>query len=244
MLDWGEKKMNEQPESRETEVTLPSEVQIKSQRSIKVLWAIIFLLSIVLTAFITFSWTVRTFFYTADSTSAKLQTLEKLLDSAAYYDPQKEEMIEAALKAYVGATGDRYTRYYTAEEYEELTRENEGHYVGIGVTTSETTIEYLGNPITVLKVVSISPQSSASEKGLEIGDYIYATRTEDGIYHVNDVGSDLVTNQVKGKAGTTVGILWLSPDGADYVLKEAQMVRQEIVTASVESFIDAISKIA
>ena len=233
--------MNNQPEAREAEVTVPAEEQRDSQRSVKVLWAIIFVLSIVLTAFVTFSWTVRTFCHTADPSSAKLQTIEKLLDSMAYYNPQKEDMIEAALKAYASATGDRHTRYYTAEEYEVLTQKNEGNYVGIGAATALTTIDYLGNQISVLEVIGVFSQSSASEKGLKTGDYIYAVRTEDGIYHVNEDGKDLVVNHLSGKAGTTVGVLWLSPGDPDYELKEAEIVRQEIVSASVESFVSDVS---
>ena len=47
----------------------------------------------------------------------------------------ERDLTEAALKGLAKATGDRYAEYYTAEEYEELKKQNDRTFVGIGILT-------------------------------------------------------------------------------------------------------------
>ena len=226
--------MNNQSEIKET---AESAVKSKSGRGSSgfiILFAIILIIAIVVTALVTFSYTIKEFCHVTDENSLKLQTITKLIEENAYYDPQNEEMLGAALKAYVGAAGDKYTVYYDAEEYAALTQENQGHYVGIGVTTQEASVEYLGRSVAVLEVVRVAADSPAETAGLLAGDYIYAVDTDEGVQYVEDVGRDIAVELIRGERGTTVKLLWLTWDGIDYILKEAELTRKEVVTVSAE----------
>lgn len=227
--------MNNQPEIKETVDTAVKPKAKKGSSGTIILFAVILIVAIAVTALVTFSYTIKEFCHVTDENSVKLQTITKLIEENAYYDPQYEEMLDAALKAYVGAAGDKYTVYYNAEEYAALTQENQGHYVGIGVTTRETTVEYLGKAVTVLEVVRIASDSPATDSGLMLGDYIYAVDTEDGIQYVDDIGRDIAAEFIRGEAGTTVKILWLTEDGSGYVLKEAELIRKKVLTVSAEA---------
>ena len=192
------------------------------------------IITIAVTALVTFSYTIKEFCHVTDENSVKLQTITKLIEENAYYDPQYEEMLGAALKAYVGAAGDKYTVYYDAEEYAALTQENQGHYVGIGVTTQETSVEYFGRSVAVLEVVRVAADSPAETVGLLAGDYIYAVSTDEGVQYVEDIGRDIAVELIRGEIGTAVKLLWLTWDGKDYVLKEAELTRKEVVAVSVD----------
>ena len=119
-------------------------------------FVVLLIVAIVASSLITFSYTINRFCYVQDENAVKLQTITKLIEENAYGDPDYAKMLEEALKAYVGATGDKYTRYYTADEFNELMEENEGKYVGIGVTVREQTISYQGESCTVLRILRIA----------------------------------------------------------------------------------------
>ncbi|MCF0132907.1 MAG: S41 family peptidase [Blautia sp.] len=63
----------------------------------------------------------------------KIKDLEYLIDK--YYLEEKDEdsLAEGVYAGLLYGLGDPYSRYYTAEEYEEETVESEGNYMGIGV---------------------------------------------------------------------------------------------------------------
>ena len=112
--------MNNQPE---IESTVPKTESLKSGRGSSgrvFLFVLLLILAVLITALATFSYTINEFCHVADENSVKLQTITKLLEERAYYDADYDEMLDAALKAYVGAAGDKYTTYYTAEEYAAL----------------------------------------------------------------------------------------------------------------------------
>ncbi len=226
--------MNNQPE---IESTVPKTESLKSGRGSSgrvFLFVLLLILAVLITALATFSYTINEFCHVADENSVKLQTITKLLEDRAYYDADYDEMLDAALKAYVGAAGDKYTTYYTAEEYAALSQENEGNYVGIGVTIQEATVEYLGREVDVLEIVRISPNSPAASSGMLVGDYIYAVEAEDGIKYVDDLGRDLATNFIRGEVGTSVKILWLTASQDGYTIKEAELMREKVYTVSVD----------
>ena len=236
------KAMNNQSETKETAEDITRSGGSGRSSGFIILIAVILIFVIALTSLITFSYTINQYCQNADGLSAKLQTVSKLLDEYAYYSPQAQEMIDAAIKAYVGAAGDKYTVYYNAEEFDALTKENEGKYVGIGVTVQEAYIQYLGREITVLEVVRIAVDSpAAASDTLAVGDYIYAVDTVEGLRYIDEVGRDVAAEYVRGEAGTTVKILWLSETEEGYVLKDGSFTRKEVLSASVSSRVSQIS---
>ena len=233
--------MNNNPQNQETGEQVTSQ---KAERSWinGILSAAVLILAIVLTAMLTFSITVNRFWATRNSVDSdgavKFQTVAQLMDSFAFYSPDQEQMVEAALKAYVGASGDRYTVYYNAEEYEAIEEKNKGRYIGIGITIQEATVQYLGKEICVLEVVRVA---DAFSDGPCVGDYIYAVNTDKGIQYVDEVGQDVFSELVRGEEGTTVKLLWLSASESGLVLKEAELVRREVFLTSAEAHISETS---
>ena len=72
----------------------------------------------------------------SENSFTKLEILASLLEQVSYYsdDFDKEEMLNAVMRAYTEATGDDYAAYYTDEEYAALSSDNAGEGVGIGVS--------------------------------------------------------------------------------------------------------------
>ena len=196
---------------------------------------VLLMMAIVATALITFSYTINRFCYVEDENSAKLQTITKLIEDQAYGNPDYDKMLEEALRAYVGATGDKYTRYYTDEEFSALLEENEGNYVGIGVTVREETVVYQGNACLTLKILRVASDSPASAVGFSAGDYIYAVEDAEGaIKTVDELGQDNIVNLIRGEAGSKVKIYVLTGDVTSLQLKDAVLERKEVQSVSVE----------
>lgn len=82
-----------------------------------------------------------------------------------YYEEDEQKLTEAALKGIAAATGDLYAEYYTAEEYEDLKKQNQRSFVGIGILTQ---INEEGN----VEVLDVYDDTPASEAGLMRGDLL------------------------------------------------------------------------
>ncbi len=82
-----------------------------------------------------------------------------------YYEEDEQKLTEAVLKGIAAATGDLYAEYYTAEEYEDLKKQNQRSFVGIGILTQ---INEEGN----VEVLDVYDDTPASEAGLMRGDLL------------------------------------------------------------------------
>lgn len=80
---------------------------------------------------------------------------------------------ETSLKAIADIYLDRYSEYYTKEEYAEVQKSNAGSKSGIGISYSFVN----GKGVYISKVVG---NSSAYESGLRAGDWIKSATAEDG----------------------------------------------------------------
>ena len=141
----------------------------KNKKS-KLIRIIAFILSIVFTALIagSISWfaAMRTF----ESADGHLvysvrQVREIIRNHYFYYEDDEKTLTEAALKGIAAATGDLYAEYYTEEEYEDLQKQNERSFVGIGILTQLTE----AGEVEILDVYENTP---ASEAGLQPGDIL------------------------------------------------------------------------
>lgn len=95
-----------------------------------------------------------------------LSDAEDVIKSRYYfYDENEDQLIAAALKGLAAGTGDDYAYYYTADEYADLLKQNEGAFVGIGILTM---LEEDGS-VRIMEVYSDTP---ASEAGLQSGDVL------------------------------------------------------------------------
>ena len=82
-----------------------------------------------------------------------------------FYDANEEQLIDSALKGMAAGTGDDYAYYYSEEEYAELTKQNEGSFVGIGIVTM---LDENG----FVLVTDVYENTPASEAGLLPGDFL------------------------------------------------------------------------
>ncbi len=129
-----------------------------------------------------------------DEVTAKINMLISQINSRYLYDYSVQDMADALYKGVMSSLGDPYTRYYTAEEYQELAASSAGTYCGIGVVVTQNTDT---GEIYVVKPYDNSP---GEEAGIQSNDIIMAV---DG-NAVTGVALDEVVDQMKGVAGTKV----------------------------------------
>ena len=70
---------------------------------------------------------------------AKLRELEGLMrrNYLKADEIDQEELREGLYQGLVSGLGDQYSKYYSAEEYRDVKRSNEGNYAGVGITISQ-----------------------------------------------------------------------------------------------------------
>ena len=123
----------------------------------------------------------------------KLSELELLIEERFIGDAETKVLEDAAADAMVKATGDRWSYYMSAEEYESYLDQVDNSYVGIGVTIQLEEEE----GYRILEVVSTGP---ADEAGIQVGDLLFEVEGQD----VREMDVSAVRSLVTGKAGTYV----------------------------------------
>jgi carboxyl-terminal processing protease len=170
-----------------------------------------------------------------DCAFPELDLIHTLFEQLSVYDLDREVLMTAVLKAYAEATGDLYAAYYTPEELEALTSENQGEMEGIGVSVVNDQIEYNGFFYSVLTIISVFKDSPALEAGLRIGDCVYAIVDEQGETHtVQELGYDNAISQIRGVAGSKASFVVLrAVAGGGYETVSFEIERKKITTESV-----------
>lgn len=97
----------------------------------------------------------------------KIEVLEQLIDNNYLEEKNAENLTEGVYAGLIAGLGDTYSRYYTMEEYEELTKETDGSYVGIGILMQK----YEDSGVEVVECYKGAPGDTA---GLLVGDVIVA----------------------------------------------------------------------
>ncbi len=126
----------------------------------------------------------------------RLNELISVVDRYYVGEYDMESAMDGILAGFIEGVGDRWSAYYTAEEYEQLLISNENSYVGIGVTIST---EYNGGYM-ITEVISGSPAQNA---GIQPFDVI--TEADGRAASDFEDYSDLV-DVVRGEEGTSVNI--------------------------------------
>lgn len=91
--------------------------------------------------------------------------IDALFKNFSIFDVDYETAMLAAIRAYLGATGDKYALYYTPEELKEMQSDNNGDLYGIGVQVIFDYDNYY------MELVMIFPDSPANGM-LEVGDKV------------------------------------------------------------------------
>ena len=124
---------------------------------------------------------------------AELENLYGFLKENYYTELKDEDLMTGIYKGLFGGAGDIYTRYLTAEEYQEIRDAVDGTFQGIGITMNSSKDGYV-------QVLSVFEDSPAEKAGIQAGDRILAVNGE--ILTGNDL--EHASSRIKGEAGTSV----------------------------------------
>lgn len=127
---------------------------------------------------------------------SKLDRLETLIEERFIGEADTEAMEDAAAAAMVKATGDRWSYYISAEDYDTHREQEENAYVGVGIT-----IQQQGDDSGFL-IVMVTDGSPAKEAGIEVNDLLIGVEDQD----VRGMTTDEVGLLVKGEEGTKVSL--------------------------------------
>ena len=113
------------------------------------------------------------------------------------YDEQA--LADAAAAAMVEATGDEWSYYLTADEYQTYLESFYNAYVGIGVTIIEDA--QAGG----MRIEAVTPGGPADKAGVQVGDILLQVEGSNTL----ELGVSGTRDLVRGEAGTTVDMLFL-----------------------------------
>lgn len=140
---------------------------------------------------------------------------------ARSYDGELDEskLIQYASKGLVGATEDRHTEYFTAEEAEELRANLEGS-IGGGIGAE------LGKREGRLVIVKPIKDTPAAKAGLLVNDIILGINDES----TEGMSLDQAVSKIRGEVGTTVKLTIQSRGET----KQVNITRQEITAPEID----------
>jgi len=165
----------------------------------------------------------------------QLEILQNIFEQYSYYygDQSEEELMNAVMRAYVAATGDRYAAYYTLEEYAALIGDRNGTAVGIGINIVQQELTVEGISYMGFQVTAIFKDAPAQNSDLRIGDFIYRIKINGEYKTVNELGYNEATNAVRGEAGTLAEISAFRRSTSGYENHDISIVRGEYQKESV-----------
>lgn len=162
----------------------------------------------------------------------KLNLIDQTLKDFYFDDIDDSKVLDNIYKAYVNAYGDKYTVYYTADEYAKIQESSNGAYYGIGVVVRK-------NDDGTILVVEPYDGAPGKEAGLRKNDVIVTVNGES----VADQDLNSVVAKIKGDEGTTVNI-GIRRDGSDDITELTVIRRKvEIKTVAYEMLDDSVGLI-
>ena len=127
---------------------------------------------------------------------SKLEQLESLILERFIGEAEAEALEDAAANAMVKATGDRWSYYISADEYEAYSEQMANAYVGVGIT-----IQVQDGKQGFL-IMAVTPGGPAEEAGLMVEDLLIKVEGQD----VRELSTEEVRALVKGEEGTWVDL--------------------------------------
>lgn len=162
----------------------------------------------------------------------KLNLIDQTLKDFYFDDIDDSKVLDNIYKAYVNAYGDKYTVYYTADEYAKMQESSNGAYYGIGVVVRK-------NDDGTILVVEPYDGAPGKEAGMRKNDVIVTVNGES----VADQDLNSVVARIKGDEGTTVNI-GIRRDGSDDITELTVTRRKvEIKTVAYEMLDDSVGLI-
>lgn len=153
----------------------------------------------------------------------KLDEIVALLNEVYVDGYDTDKLGDYLAQAAVAATGDRWSYYVSAEDYDAFVESNENAYVGIGVT-----VESSDDLTDGVQITKVTPNSPAEEAGIEADDRICAVEGET----VESLGLDEAKNRIRGEEGTEVTLTILRGEKKFDVTVKRASVEVEVVKYS------------
>lgn len=153
----------------------------------------------------------------------KLDEIVALLNEVYVDGYDTDKLGDYLAQAAVAATGDRWSYYVSAEDYDAFVESNENAYVGIGVT-----VESSDDLTDGVQITKVTPNSPAEEAGIEADDRIYAVEGETA----ESLGLDETKNRIRGEEGTEVTLTILRGEKKFDVTVKRASVEVEVVKYS------------
>ena len=149
----------------------------------------------------------------------KLEQLEDLILEKFIGEADAEVLEDAAAEAMVSGTGDRWSYYIPASEYEAYEEQMANAYVGVGISITRQEDEGF-------LIVSVTPGGPAEEAGLRVEDLLIMVQSQD----VRGMDTDQVRQLVRGEVGTTVSMTVLRQGEAYTMSVERRKVETPVAT--------------
>ena len=127
---------------------------------------------------------------------SKLDRLEALIEERYIGEADTQEIEDAAAAAMVKATGDRWSYYISAKDYDAHLEQEENAYVGVGITIEQQQDD------TGFLIVMVTDGGSAKEAGIEVNDLLIGVESQD----VRGMTTGEVGALVKGEEGSNVAL--------------------------------------
>ena len=157
-------------------------------------------------------------------TIKKAKAIQRIIDRYYLGDVNEQSETDTMFLGQVAGLGDRYSTYYTAEQYEEIQKERNGKYIGIGVTIAQSAD---GD---AAEIVSVGDGTPAASAGIQKGDLIYRINGEDVTGYSSSDLSDLIEKYV----GTEITMELKRGENGDMVTVSVtpEQMETETVTGS------------
>lgn len=127
----------------------------------------------------------------------KLKYLEHLIQEEYLGEADQEALAEGLYTGLVYGLGDDYSRYYTAQEYQQENSSTTGSYVGIGIAMQK-------NEEGGVKIAECYEGGPGEQAGLKVGDIISAVNGTDIMEMDTSQVAELVRNSQKDQVVLTI----------------------------------------
>lgn len=157
---------------------------------------------------------------TVKTGTGKLDRLENLIQERYIGEADGEAMEDAAAAAMVKATGDRWSYYIPASQFEAHKEQSENAYVGIGITIQQA------EDGSGFLIVMVNQNGPAQEAGIQVNDLLIAVEDQD----VREMTADQVRELIRGEAGTKVSLTVMRQGEHQTLAVERRRIESAVAT--------------